>query len=66
MSITNHKCHSGLGWVSVEVYKDLSGFEIKTEEDGHPYAVILGHTAAQAIVNQLQEYLNETSESTPA
>lgn len=67
MSIQVFPCHSGNGEVKVEVYKDLSGFDITTiDETGQKYYVILGRVDAQAIINQLQEYLDETSESTPA
>ena len=67
MSIQVFPCHSGNGEVKVEVYKDLSGFDITTiDETGQKYYVILGREDAQAIINQLQEYLDETSESTPA
>ena len=67
MSVQVFQCHSGNGEVRVEVYKDLSGFDITTtDEIGQNYCVILGRNDAKAIINQLQEYLNETSESTPA
>jgi len=61
------QCSSGLGELRVEVYADKSGFDITTVDDlGKDYCIILDRPAAKAIINQLQEYLDETSESTPA
>lgn len=67
MSIEVYPCHSGLGKLRVEVYVDKSGFDITAVDDlGKDYCIILDRPAAKAIINQLQEYLDETSESTPA
>lgn len=67
MSTQVYPCHSGLGELRVNVYKDGSGFDITTvDETNQEYCIILSQPAAKAIINQLQEYLNETSESTPA
>lgn len=59
-----YRCASGDGELRVSTYTD--GFEITTVSDSYREVIILDRYDAQAIINQLQEYLNETSESTPA
>ena len=70
MSTKIYRCTSGLEEIHLEVYGDGSGFAIDLletiGESKQLGSVILGRNDAKAIINQLQEYLDETSESTPA
>lgn len=69
MSKRTYFCDSGIGALQIEVYSDNSGFNITCLNDaGNVEAQILlsKRPTAKAIINQLQEYLDETSESTPA
>lgn len=69
MSTRNYVCDTGIGSLQVNIYKDGSGFDITSlDNEGNMEACIIlsKRPTVKAIINQLQEYLDETSESTPA